>query len=249
MRQKIIAGNWKMNKNISETQQLINEINEPLNCKVIIAPVFTSLSEAKKNIANKNIFLASQNMHFENSGAFTGEISPLMLKETGCKYVILGHSERRSLFKETDQDINKKVKSALNNELTPILCVGELLEERESNKTNEVICNQVEKSLQGISNNEIKDIIIAYEPVWAIGTGKVATPQQADEAHSVIREKVKQLYSEEIANQVQILYGGSMKPDNANELLSKENVDGGLIGGASLNAKSFNELIKIADEF
>lgn len=249
MRQKIIAGNWKMNNGLRETKDLINKINEPKRCMVIVAPSFTSLNQARKELDNKKIYLSAQNIHYEQSGAFTGEISASMIKEIGCEYVIIGHSERRSIFKETDIDINKKIKVALSNNLKLILCVGELLDERESNKTNDVICNQLEVGLKDISEEKMKNIIIAYEPVWAIGTGKVATPEQADEAHLVLRNKIKDLFTSETSSEIQILYGGSMKPDNAKEILSKENVDGGLIGGASLSSESFNKLIEIADEF
>lgn len=248
MRQKIMAGNWKMNKSIEESVKLASELNSPSNVTVIIAPVFTSLLKVKDVIGDKNIRLAAQNMHFAESGAFTGEISPLMLKEVGCEYVILGHSERRNIFGENDELINQKVKSALSHYLKPILCVGELLNEREKGVTNEIISSQIELGLKNVSEEEMKNVVIAYEPVWAIGTGKVATPEQANEAHNVIRQKVREIFSEEIANNIQILYGGSVKPENVDVLLALENVDGGLVGGASLDAKSFNALIESADK-
>jgi len=248
MRQKIMAGNWKMNKSIEESVKLASELNSPSNVTVIIAPVFTSLLKVKDVIGDKNIRLAAQNMHFAESGAFTGEISPLMLKEVGCEYVILGHSERRNIFGENDELINQKVKSALSHNLKPILCVGELLNEREKGVTNEIISSQIELGLKNVSEEEMKNVVIAYEPVWAIGTGKVATPEQANEAHNVIRQKVREIFSEEIANNIQILYGGSVKPENVDVLLALENVDGGLVGGASLDAKSFNALIESADK-
>ncbi|MCL5030560.1 MAG: triose-phosphate isomerase [Bacteroidetes bacterium] len=251
MRRKVIAGNWKMNNNLSESQNLITKLisglsNEKLNSDVVICPPFTSLSEASSLAKNTVIKLGAQNMYFEENGAFTGEISAEMLKSVGCEYVILGHSERRIIFGELDQLINKKIKKALQSGLKPIFCVGETLEERESGVTEEVIKRQVTEGLKEISANEMDRIIVAYEPVWAIGTGKTATPQQAEEVHAFIRNLVLNLYSSSVAEKLVIQYGGSVKPDNAAELLSQNDIDGALVGGACLKADSFISIIKSA---
>jgi triosephosphate isomerase len=249
MRKKVIAGNWKMNNDLSETQNLIAKLiadlgDEKLNCDVIVCPPYTSLSEANLLLKNSVIKLGAQNMYFEENGAFTGEISASMLKSTGCEYVILGHSERRTLFGETDQVINKKIIKALNSGLLPIFCVGETLEQRESNETNNIINKQITEGLKNITFAEMQKIIIAYEPVWAIGTGKTASPQQAEDVHAFIRGLVKSLYSNEIAEELVIQYGGSVKPDNAKELLSQNDIDGALVGGACLKSESFIGIIK-----
>ena len=249
MRRKVIAGNWKMNNDLSESQNLISKLvsglsNEKVNCDVIVCPPYTSLSEANSLLKNSIVKLGAQNMYFEESGAFTGEISASMLKSTGCEFVILGHSERRTIFGETDQVINKKVKKALLSSLLPIFCVGETLEERESGVTNDIIKRQVTEGLKDISSDDMKKIIIAYEPVWAIGTGKTASPQQAEDVHAFIRGLVKSLYSNEIAEGLIIQYGGSVKPDNAKELLFQADIDGALVGGACLKAESFIGIIK-----
>jgi triosephosphate isomerase len=220
--------------------------NEKPNCDIIICPPFTSLSEASKLVSGSVIKLGAQNMHFEVSGAFTGEISALMLKSVGCEYVILGHSERRNIFGENDEIINKKIKKALAAGLKPIFCVGELLEERENGTTNDVVKRQVLKGLKGISAEEMKNIIVAYEPVWAIGTGKTATPAQAQEVHEFIRDLIEIGYSLEVAENLVIQYGGSVKPENAKELLSQKDIDGALVGGACLKADSFMGIIKNA---
>jgi triosephosphate isomerase len=251
MRRKVIAGNWKMNNDLSESQNLISHLvsslsNEKVNCDVIVCPPFTSLSEASSLLKNSVIKLGAQNMYFEESGAFTGEVSASMLKSAGCQYVILGHSERRTIFGETDQVINKKIKKALQSGLLPIFCVGETLQEREGGVTNDIIKRQVVEGLKDISSDDMKKIIIAYEPVWAIGTGKTATPQQAEDVHAFIRGLVKSLYSNEIAENIIIQYGGSVKPDNAKILLSQEDIDGALVGGACLKADSFMGIIKAA---
>ena len=251
MRRKVIAGNWKMNNNLSESQNLITKLisglsNEKLNSDVIICPPFTSLSEASSLVKNTVIKLGAQNMYFEENGAFTGEISAEMLKSVGCEFVILGHSERRTIFNEPDQLINKKIKKALQSGLKPIFCVGETLEERESGITEQVIKRQVTEGLKEISANEMDKIIIAYEPVWAIGTGKTATPQQAEEVHAFIRNLILNLYSSSIAENIVIQYGGSVKPDNAAELLSQKDIDGALVGGACLKADSFISIVKSA---
>ncbi|HEX7356352.1 MAG TPA: triose-phosphate isomerase [Ignavibacteriaceae bacterium] len=249
MRTTFIAGNWKMNNDLKESEKLIIELknllnNEKPNCEVIICPPFTSLSEAAKLVDGSVIKLGAQNMHFEENGAYTGEVSAAMLKSVGCEYVILGHSERRHIFGESDEVINKKIKKALSAGLKPIFCVGELLEERENGTTNDVVKKQVLKGLAGVSADEMKNIIIAYEPVWAIGTGKTASPAQAQEVHEFIRDLIEIDYSLEVANDLVIQYGGSVKPDNAKELLSQKDIDGALVGGACLKADSFMGIIK-----
>ncbi len=249
MRKTVIAGNWKMNNDLKESEKLIVELkkllqNEKPNCDVIVCPPFTSLYEASKLVSGSIIKLGAQNMHFEDSGAFTGEVSASMLKSVGCEYVILGHSERRAIFGESNEMINKKIKKALSAGLKPIFCVGELLEEREKGVTNDVVKRQILKGLDGISADDMKNIIIAYEPVWAIGTGKTATPAQAQEVHEFIRDLIEIDYSLEVANDLVIQYGGSVKPDNAKELLSQKDIDGALVGGACLKADSFMGIIK-----
>lgn len=249
MRKLIIAGNWKMNNDLEQSEKLIVELknllqNEKPNCDVIICPPYTSLSEAAKLIKGSDIKLGAQNMYFEESGAYTGEVSASMLKSVGCEYVILGHSERRAIFNESDELINKKIKKALAAGLIPIFCVGELLSERETGITNDVIKRQILAGLNGITEEQMKKIIIAYEPVWAIGTGKTATPSQAQEVHEFIRDLIEIEYSLEIANDVTIQYGGSVKPDNAKDLISQKDIDGALVGGACLIAESFLGIIK-----
>lgn len=249
MRNKIIAGNWKMNKNISETAELVSGIKNgkiPANVEVIICPPFTSLETASALLKGSAVKLGAQNMYFEENGAFTGEISADMLKSAGCEYVILGHSERRVIFKESDEVINKKIKKALSSGLKPIFCVGELLEEREKDITKSVIETQVKGGLAGVSEADLEKIIIAYEPVWAIGTGKTATPAQAEEVHAFIRELVEKLYSKAAAEKIIIQYGGSVKPDNAKELLGQADIDGALVGGACLKADSFLGIVNPA---
>lgn len=248
MRKKIIAGNWKMNKNLSEAIQLISDLKmeldgKTLNSDVVIAPPFLALEAAKSLIKDSVIKLSAQNMHPNDSGAFTGEISADMLKSVGCEYVILGHSERRTLFGESDEFINQKVKQALKNELTPILCCGESLEERENGSTFHIIESQLKVGLRELSSDQIKSLVIAYEPIWAIGTGKTATPDQAQEVHSFIRKLLSEFSSEDVAQEITIQYGGSVKPDNAKELLSKPDIDGALVGGACLKADSFRDII------
>ncbi len=251
MRRKIVAGNWKMNNDLNESRKLITEIIDGLSkikaaCDVIICPPFTSLSEASGMLINSPIKLGAQNMYFEASGAFTGEISAAMLKSAGCNYVILGHSERRTIFGESDGLINKKLKTALSYDLLPIFCIGETLQERESDIMEEVVKRQLVEGLKGIPVAEMGKIIVAYEPVWAIGTGRTATPKQAQEVHNHIRTIVKKLYSEEIASALIIQYGGSVKPDNAADLLSQPDIDGALVGGACLKADSFIGIIQAA---
>ena len=249
MRKTVIAGNWKMNNDLKESEKLIVELkkllqNEKPNCDVIVCPPFTSLSESSKLVSGSIIKLGAQNMHFEDSGAYTGEVSASMLKSVGCEYVILGHSERRAIFGESNEMINKKIKKALSAGLKPIFCVGELLEERENGTTNDVIKRQVLKGLGGITAEDMKNIIIAYEPVWAIGTGKTASPAQAQAVHEFIRDLIEIDFSLEVANDLVIQYGGSVKSDNAKELLSQKDIDGALVGGACLKADSFMGIIK-----
>jgi len=250
MRKKVVAGNWKMNKDLKESVELINGIKETLidrdDVDVIIAPPYTSLDRANQLIADTKIKLAAQNMCYEDSGAFTGAISAKMLKSVGCDFVILGHSGRRTLFGENNNTINKKIKKALSENLTPIFCIGETLEERESGEMKNVIEKQVKEGLEGISEEELTGTIIAYEPVWAIGTGKTATPEQAQEVHSFIRSLLKEMYSENLAENTTIQYGGSVKPENASELIGQPDIDGALVGGACLKADSFAAIVKNA---
>lgn len=249
MRKKVIAGNWKMNNDVHGTVNLISEIKKELsgknlNASAIICPPFTSLETAYALVKDSSIGLGAQNMYFEENGAFTGEVSPSMLKSVGCEFVILGHSERRTIFGETDQVINKKIKTAIKHGLKPIFCIGETLEEREKGITFKVIEAQVKNGLDGLSESELANLIVAYEPVWAIGTGKVASPEQAQEIHKFIRGLITKLYSQNFASQLVIQYGGSVKPDNAKELLSQPDIDGALVGGACLKADSFVKIIK-----
>jgi triosephosphate isomerase len=249
MRINVIAGNWKMNNDLNESKDLITKLlaglkNTNVNCEVVICPPFTSLSEVSSMIKGSVIKLGAQNLHQEENGAFTGEVSAKMLLGSGCDFVIIGHSERRNIFMERDDLLNKKIRRAINNNLKPIFCVGELLEEREKNITNQVIESQVLKGLDDFSAEELKNLIIAYEPVWAIGTGKTATPQQAEEVHLFIRNLIEKRFSKEFADNLRILYGGSVKPDNSKDLLSQKNIDGALVGGACLNADSFLSIIK-----
>jgi triosephosphate isomerase (TIM) len=249
MRRKIIAGNWKMNNDLKETQNLISKLssglsNSVINCDVIVCPPFTSLSEAHLLLKDTKIKLGAQNMYFESSGAFTGEISAEMLKSVGCEFVILGHSERRNIFGETDELINNKIKKAIFSGLKPIFCVGELLEERESGIMEKVIERQIKAGLECVSAEEMKNLIIAYEPVWAIGTGKTASPGQAQEVHALIRNLIKEKYGVSVSENIIIQYGGSVKPDNARELLSQNDIDGALVGGACLKADSFIGIIQ-----
>ena len=249
LRTAVIAGNWKMNKTRPEAKELIEALKplaENAGCEVVICVPFTNLETAVSLTAGTNIKVGAQNCHFEKSGAFTGEISADMLKEVGVEYVVLGHSERRQYFAETDETVNKRTKAALAAGLKPIVCVGELLWERETGITEEVIARQIKLDFFGITAEDLKNCVIAYEPVWAIGTGKTATSDQAEEVCAFIRATLAKLYSEEVAEAVTIQYGGSMNAGNAEELLSKVNVDGGLIGGASLKAPDFATIINAA---
>ena len=248
MRKQIVAGNWKMNKTFPEGIELINQIKEKAKdlekVELIIAPPFILQNEASKIVFDSKIKLAAQNCSEHESGAYTGETSIHMLKSVGTNHVILGHSERRAYFHETDQIINKKIKLAIANNVTPIVCCGEVLQERESNEHFNVVEKQIIGMFSEINHQDFENVIIAYEPVWAIGTGKTASPEQAQEMHQFIREIIKKMYGAEIANKTPILYGGSCKASNAKDLFSKKDVDGGLIGGASLDATEFIAIAK-----
>jgi triosephosphate isomerase len=248
MRKPIIAGNWKMYKTIGEACQLVKDLKVKLagvtDVEIAVAPPFTALFAVADVIKGSNIKLAAQDMYWEKEGAFTGEVSPTMLKDAGCEFVIIGHSERRTYFSETNETVNKKVKAAHANSLKPIMCVGERLEEREAGTTKNVVKDHVINGLAGITEEQILNTVIAYEPVWAIGTGKTATPEQAQEVHEYIRGLLVKQYSKSIADSVRIQYGGSVKPNNIAELMSKPDIDGGLIGGASLDADSFTQIVK-----
>jgi triosephosphate isomerase (TIM) len=250
LRKKLIAGNWKMNRTSADAVQLVKDIvaaaGKEHNVEVVVCPPFTALESVGHVLEGSAIKLGAQNMHPEPSGAYTGEISADMLRSLFANYVILGHSERRTYFKETDAFVNQKVLAAIKNQLKPILCVGETLQERESGATLKVVKTQVEQGLQGVKAEVATTLVVAYEPVWAIGTGKVATTAQAQEVHAAIRGYLTALFGESVAQKIRILYGGSMKPANAPELLAQPDIDGGLIGGASLEARSFLDLIQAA---
>lgn len=247
MRKTIIAGNWKMNKTVEETRSMLIELKSLMtgkeNVEVVIGAPFTSLESAVKSVEGSRISVAAQNMYPKSSGAYTGEISPEMLKDLGVEYVILGHSERREYFKESNEFINEKVKCALSYGLTPILCIGEKLEDRENGRTLEVNEKQIREGLANLTNEEAAKVVVAYEPVWAIGTGKTATPEMAEETHKEIRGVLKEMFGE-ASEEITIQYGGSMNAKNAKELLAMKDIDGGLVGGASLEASSFIEIIK-----
>lgn len=248
MRKPLMAGNWKMYNTISEGIQLVKALKDEVkgigDREVLVNVPFTALTAIAKECEGSNVQVGAQNMYFEEKGAFTGEISPTQLLDAGAKWVVLGHSERRHVFGEKDDLINKKVKSALDHKLIPILCVGELLEEREGGKTEAVVKTQTVEGMKGLSKAEALMIVIAYEPVWAIGTGKNATPEDADNVHKYIRKVLSDLYDKETADSIRILYGGSVKADNVDGLMAKENIDGALVGGASLKADSFGRIVK-----
>ncbi|MFX1390233.1 MAG: triose-phosphate isomerase [Promethearchaeota archaeon] len=252
MRKPIIGGNWKMNlgtpnESKAVVKRLIPLLKKIDNVDIVIAAPYTALPMLFNTLKNTKIKLGAQNMHYEDSGAFTGEISPKFLNDIGIEYVILGHSERRDLFNESDVLVNRKLKKALSMDLKPIVCIGEHLKERENGKTKEFIEYQFNKTFDQLSKNEMVKTVIAYEPIWAIGTGKTATPEQAEEIHIFIRDLLKQKFDREIADSIRIQYGGSIKPENAEELFKKENIDGGLVGGASLQPDSFYQIIKAAE--
>ncbi|MFY0575121.1 triose-phosphate isomerase [Cystobacter fuscus] len=249
-RRKIIAGNWKMNKTLSEALALVRELKglaaglSAERVEVAVAPPFVSLSAVAKELEGSALKLAGQNCHWEASGAFTGEVSAPMLKDVGCAYVILGHSERRQYFGETDETVNKRIRAVLTAGMTPIVCVGETLAEREAGRTKDVVEQQVLGALKGYQAAEVANFVLAYEPVWAIGTGRTATSAQAQEVHRALREQLGRLYDMGTAERVRIQYGGSVKPDNAAELLGQPDVDGALVGGASLKAGDFAGILK-----
>ncbi|WP_421775247.1 triose-phosphate isomerase [Gracilimonas sp.] len=253
MRRFLIAGNWKMNCGPYDAAELLEglkakkaEVDEHVD--VLVCPPFVSIGMAVNYLHDTDIQVGAQNLHFEENGAYTGEVSGSMIAESGCNYVIIGHSERRQYFGETDTTVNKRSHKALEHKLAPIICVGESLDQRKSDEHFHLVKNQVTAALFNISEEDVLDVVIAYEPIWAIGTGETASPEQAQEMHEHIRKVIAELYSEETAERINILYGGSMKPANAKELLSQPDVDGGLIGGASLDAESFSEIITIAEE-
>ncbi|MBU0745035.1 MAG: triose-phosphate isomerase [Gammaproteobacteria bacterium] len=252
MRTTIIAGNWKLNKTITEGLDLAKALHQELqqspetkNIEVIIAPPYTAINKIAEFLKDSQVKVSSQNMFWEESGAFTGEISAVMLKDAGAKYAIIGHSERRQFFNETDATVNKKIKAALKHGLTPIFCIGETLAEREGDQVETVITTQITGGLVDITQEEITKIVVAYEPVWAIGTGKTATPEQAEEVHLMIRQMLSKKFGD-ATDKISILYGGSVKAANTKELLSKPNIDGALVGGASLKAEDFIGIIKNA---
>jgi triosephosphate isomerase len=247
MRRPVIAGNWKMYKTIAEAVDFVEKIKpvaeKAAHCEVVVAPPFTALAAVAKAARGSKVAVAAQNVHWDKEGAHTGDISPGMLVDAGCTYAIIGHSERRHDCGETDEDVNRKVKAALAAALTPIVCVGETLAERESGRTEEVLKTQFEGGLAGLTPADFSRIIIAYEPVWAIGTGRTATPEMAAQSHRVLRELARQKFGETEAKGVRILYGGSVKPDNVGGLMAQEEIDGALVGGASLKVDSFSALV------
>ena len=246
MRRKVIAGNWKMNMLPGETINFIEQIAPMVKNsenEIILCVPFTDIFYAWHSLEGSNIKLGAQNMHWEESGAYTGEVSGQMLKSVGVEYVIIGHSERRAYFAETDETVNKKMKAAFANELKPIVCVGESLDQREAGKTEEIITNQTEKALEGLTNEQIKNTIIAYEPIWAIGTGKTATAEDANNSIKAIRNKIESLYGKDVAQEVIIQYGGSVKSSNAKELFETSDIDGALVGGASLKPDEFAKIV------
>ncbi|MCX8511807.1 MAG: triose-phosphate isomerase [Chthoniobacteraceae bacterium] len=251
MRKKIIAANWKMNMLVSEAEAFLHtfmhEIGEENSVEIVLVPPFTALSKVSEILGrDQKAKLGAQNMHWEKSGAFTGEVNAAMLRELYVRYVVLGHSERRTLFGETDQIVNHKVRAAIDAALRPIVCIGETLAERDAHQVEVVLRRQIEGSLHGVNARELVDIVIAYEPVWAIGTGRTATPQQAQEAHAFIRRTLAELWDAPAAEKVRIQYGGSVKPQNAAELMRENDIDGALVGGASLDPRGFADIVKAA---
>ena len=246
MRKKVIAGNWKMNKLPNEAIDFIDRLTplvKDTKNEVVVCVPYTDLFYALLTAQGTNIKIGAQNMHFEEKGAYTGEVSAQMLKSIGVEYVIIGHSERRQYFNETDETVNKKVKTAFKHELKPIICVGETLEQREAGKAEEIITNQTEKALEGLTDEQVQNTIIAYEPIWAIGTGKTATSEDANNAIKAIRDKICQIYGQNVSDRVIIQYGGSVKSSNAKELFEMSDIDGGLVGGASLKPDEFSKIV------
>ena len=246
MRRKVIAGNWKMNMLPNEAMKFIDELApyvEDTEAEVILCVPYTDLFYSLLAAQKTKIKIGAQNMHYEEKGAYTGEVSAQMLKCINVEYVIIGHSERREYFGETDETVNKKIKSAFANGLKPIVCVGETLEQREAGKTEEIITNQTKLALEGLTNDQVQNTIVAYEPIWAIGTGKTATSEDANNSIKAIRNKIAEIYGSDVADQVIIQYGGSVKSSNAKELFSTSDIDGGLVGGASLKAEEFSKIV------
>jgi triosephosphate isomerase len=249
MRRPLIAGNWKMHKTVGDAIALAKAVRAGLDERsalrdVLVAPPFTALTAVAEALRGSSVLLGAQNMHWEKEGAFTGEVSPLMLRDAGCSHVILGHSERRHVFGETDEDVSRKTRAALDNGLTPIVCIGELLAERESNRTLEVVERQLEHGLRLVTPDELARSVVAYEPVWAIGTGRTATPQQAQDVHAFVRKRMARSHGDAVAAAVRILYGGSVKPENIAELMAESDIDGALVGGACLKADSFLKIVR-----
>jgi triosephosphate isomerase (TIM) len=250
MRKPVIAGNWKMFKTVNETVALIKElrvlVKHVRSVEIVVAPPFMAIHAAAEAARGTNVGIAGQNMHWEREGAFTGEISAAMLQEAGAEYVIVGHSERRTLFCETNVTVNRKLRAAIGAQLIPIACVGETLEQREANQTLTVLDEQVKESLDGITGDQLAGMVLAYEPVWAIGTGRNATPEQAQAAHAHIRSRLRQWFGADAAERCRIVYGGSVKPDNTPALISQADVDGALVGGASLDLRAFTAIVLAA---
>ena len=247
MRTPCIAGNWKMFKTIAEASAFVTDLRAAVRdvkgVQIVVAPPFTAIHAAAQAARGSNIDVSAQNLHWEKQGAFTGEVSATMIKEAGATYVIIGHSERRQLFGETDAIVNRKVLSAIVQGLTPIVCIGETLDERERNETLAVLDRQIKNGLDGVTAEQLSGMVVAYEPVWAIGTGRNATAAQAGEAHAHIRTRLRQWFGGDVAERCRVLYGGSVKPDNIRELIAEPDVDGALVGGASLEVKSFAEIV------
>jgi triosephosphate isomerase (TIM) len=250
-RRPFIAGNWKMNKTVGEALDLVRELKASLagvkGVDVAVAPPYTALHAVHKELEGSSIRLAAQNLFWEEKGAYTGEIASLMLKEVGCQHVIIGHSERRQYFGETDVTVNRRIKAGLLRELEIIFCIGETLKEREGKRTFDVMETQLEGGLKGLSEKDMESLVIAYEPVWAIGTGKTANPEQAEEVHSFIRQKLEKLYSRKVSETVRIQYGGSVTPENIKGLMARKNIDGALVGGASLNSETFSRIVRFGE--
>jgi triosephosphate isomerase len=247
MRPPYIAGNWKMFKTVAEASAFVTDLRAAVKgasgVQIVVGPPFTAIHAAAQAARGSNIEVAAQDLYWEKQGAFTGEISAGMIKEAGAEYVIIGHSERRTLFGETDVNVNRKVTAAIANDLTPIMCIGETLDQRERNETMNVLDTQIKGGLDGLGGERVAALVIAYEPVWAIGTGRTATPAQAGEAHAHIRSRLRQWFGADAADQCLILYGGSVKPDNIRELMAQPDVDGALVGGASLDVRAFYDII------
>lgn len=248
MRKTLVAGNWKLNLGPDEGVALIKDllplVKDVDTCDVVVCPPYLTLAAAAKALQGSNVGLGAQNVHWADAGAFTGEVSPSMLLTVGCQWVILGHSERRQLFGETDEGVNKRLMASLSAGLHPIVCVGETLEERDAGRVDDVVLGQIDRSLQGLSAEQALATTVAYEPVWAIGTGRTATPEQAEEVHALIRQRLAQTFGQDTAQKMRLQYGGSVKPDNAAELFGQENIDGGLIGGAALDAEGFAAIVR-----